>query len=110
MSAGQEHEGVSQQLVRRGSLLRTEAVRLGSRRLIQVLLALGVLVFCAGLVLGVTAHAKPTAAGLVDAEQRRQQFAIEEERFRVDCLSDVGTPDGPTEADCGPPRTPLLTG
>lgn len=52
----------------------------------------------------------PSGPGSHLGRQRRQQFAIEEERFRVDCLSDVGTPHGPTEADCGPPRTPESLG
>ena len=110
MSTRLEQPPAPQDTHPRGSLLRAEALRLCSRRMVQVLIALGLAGFLGGIALGVTQFATPTAAGLAEATQRRQQAAVEEEKFRADCLADVGSPNGPTEADCGPPRTPETLG
>lgn len=91
----------------RGSLLRTEVLRLRSRRMVRVLLGLGVLAFVAGILIASTQYAKPSAAGLARAIDRRAQVVADSERNRQQCLSSVGTPQGPpTKDQCGPPLRP----
>ncbi len=90
----------------RGSLLRAEALRIRSRRMVRILLALGALGLLAGILIASTQFAKPSAAGLADAKVRAQQILAESDRGRQQCLSAVGTPSGPPSKDqCGPPLT-----
>lgn len=90
---------------RRGSLLRAEARRFRSRRMVRVLLALALLGLLAAVAIASTQFAKPSAAGLADAARQRDQVAAQQRQFRAQCLA--GTPpDGvPVEAYCGPEQT-----
>jgi len=108
MSALQQHpETTAHDPSLRRSLLRAEVLRLRSRRMVRVLLMLGVLALLAGIVVAFTQHAKPSAAGLADAAHRRQQVVAEQERVRAGCLARVGTQNGPVNTDrCGPVLTP----
>lgn len=90
----------------RGSLLRAEGLRIRSRRMVRVLLALGALGLLGGIIIASTQFAKPSAAGLADAKVRAEQILSESNRGRQQCLSSVGTPSGPPSKDqCGPPLT-----
>lgn len=92
---------------RRGSLLRAEVRRFRSRQMVRVLLVLAVLGFVAGIVLASTQYAKPSAAGLAEASQRRDQLVAQQKEYRQQCLATVGTPVGPpTEDDCGQELAP----
>lgn len=95
-----------------GSLLRAEALRLWSRRLLRVLLALAALGLLGGVALASTQYAKPSPAVQADAERRLAAAVAESEAARQGCL-DQGIPDDfpdgepvPTvEEFCGPPVT-----
>ena len=90
----------------RGSLLRAEALRIRSRRMVRVLLVLAAVGLLAGIVIASTQYATPTAAGLADARVRAQQILAESDRGRQQCLNTVGTPNGPPSKEvCGPPLT-----
>lgn len=90
----------------RGSLLRSEALRLRSRRMVRILLALGALGLLGGIIIASTQFAKPSAAGLANAKVRAEQVLVDVGRNRQQCLSAVGTPSGPPSKDqCGPPLT-----
>jgi hypothetical protein len=83
----------------RGSLLRAEAHRFGSRRFIRLLLGLFVLGWLAAIVIGLTQYGTPDAGDLADARQRLQQEVSRQEGFRQDCLDQSGG----SEAACGQP-------
>lgn len=90
-----------------GALLRAEALRLRSRRMVRVLLAVGLLGLLAGIIISSTQFARPSAAGLAGATQRRAQLAADSARAREQCLAAVGRPQGPpSAADCGPAIRP----
>ena len=89
-----------------GALLAAESLRLWSRRLVRVLLMLGAVGYLAALLLASTQYAQPSAAGLADATARRQQVLAQQEQYRQDCLTQVGTAQGPpTVEQCGPQLT-----
>lgn len=86
-----------------GSLLGTEALRFRSRRMVRVLLLIGLVGFLAGAVVASTQFATPSAAGLADAAAHRQQIVLDQNRSRADCLASVGTFNGPPTSDECPP-------
>ena len=83
----------------RPSLLRAELLRLRSRRLLRVLLALVVLGWLAGSVISLFAFAKTTPAELEQARQQIAQIVADNNTYREDCLSD---PPDSDESSCGP--------
>ena len=90
-----------------GSLLRAELLRFRSRRFIQGLVALGLVGFLVAVGISSTQFAKPSAAGIAAAEERRDQVLVEQERFLEQCLADPGRPsDQPPEFYCGEPLSP----
>lgn len=90
----------------RGSLLRAEARRFRSRRLVRVLLVLALVGLAAGLAIASTQFAQPSAAGLAQATERRDAELAQQQQFRQQCLGAVGSVNGPqSEADCGPELT-----
>ena len=91
---------------RRGSLLRAEVRRLCSRRLIRLLLVLGLVSLVVGVGIASTQFARPSEAATAQASQQRDAQLAQQEQYRQECLGSVGTPNGPqSEADCGPEMT-----
>ncbi|MHA3705000.1 ABC transporter permease subunit [Jatrophihabitans sp. YIM 134969] len=86
----------------RPSLVRAELLRLRSRRLLRVLLALVVLGWLAATVVAVFTFAEPGAADLDRARAQIAQIVADNETYRTQCLADP--PDG-DESFCGPPTT-----
>ena len=90
----------------RPSLLRAEARRLRSRRLVRVLFALGLLGLLTAIAVETTQYARPSAAALADAAQRRDAALAEGRQFHRLCLADPGRPPQVTpEQFCGPEPT-----
>lgn len=96
----------------RGHLFRAELHRFRSRRLIQVLAGLLVLIWGAAVVIGLLSFGEPTEADYAQAQAQVDQILEDNEAFRDDCLEDPeqfagpGAPEGlsPDEI-CGPPLT-----
>ncbi len=89
-----------------GSLLRAEARRLRSRRLVRVLFVLGLLGLLTVLAVETTQYARPSAAALVDAAQRRDAAVAEGRESHRLCLADTDKPQGATpDQFCGPEPT-----
>lgn len=90
----------------RGSLLRTELLRFRCRRMVQVLLGLGLLGLLGGAALAATQYTETSPAVLAQAAENRDQSFAETQRYHAQCLTSVGTGNGPTtEQDCGPVPT-----
>lgn len=87
------------QPVVRPSLLRAELLRLRSRRMLRVLLALVLLGWLAGSVISLFSFAKTTPEELDLARQQIAQIVADNNSYRADCLTDP--PDGDLAA-CGP--------
>ena len=85
-----------------GSLLRAEGRRLRSRRLVRLLVVLGVVAFVVGVGLASTQYARTTPAGLAQARQQQEQIIADQERFRQQCLAAQAPGD---EAACPPSLT-----
>lgn len=90
-----------------GSLLRAEMLRLTSRRMVRLLVALAAVGFLAGVAIASTQYAKPSAEGLARAEVRIQEIVQQQEQYRAECLASVGRgPGGPSAPEqCGPVPT-----
>lgn len=95
--------------VRRPSLLRAELRRFRSRRLVQLLLLLGALVFAGVVALATTQFATSSPEVLAAATQQRQVVLDQSRGYREQCLAQPtpqGVPAGtPAEEYCGPPLT-----
>jgi hypothetical protein len=108
MSAVIEQAAPEQALPRPGAagLLRAELHRFGSRRFIQVLVALTVVGFVVATVIGLLNFGSPTDADYVDARAEAERFVAEQESYREDCLTDPAVPDDVAPEEwCGPPFT-----
>jgi len=92
-------------VVRRPSLLKAEARRFRSRRLIRNLLLLGVIGYAVTVVVMFTQYEKPSAEGLREARQRVDQMVAEQAQYHAECVKTT-PPDGMTIDDyCGPVPT-----
>lgn len=90
-----------------GSLLRAEALRLWSRRLVRVLVGLGLVGLIATFVIASTQYATPSADALDQARATRQSILDQNTQNHEQCLAAVGTEQGPPTADdCGPQPQP----
>ncbi len=95
-----------------GHLFRAELHRFRSRRFIQVLAGLLVLVWGAAVVIGLLNFGEPTDADYAAAQAQVDQIIEENEVYRDQCLEDPeafagpGAPEGLSpEEICGPPLT-----
>ncbi len=95
----------------RGSLFRAELHRFRARRFIQVLAAVGVLVWAVAVVIGLLSFGEPTASDYAAAQAQVDQILAENNRYREECLQNPEqfagpVPEGMTAEDvCGPPLT-----
>ena len=90
----------------RNHLFRAELHRFRSRRAIQVLAGLGVLVWAAAVVIGLLNFGEPTEADYAAAEAQMEQILRDSEVARQDCLENAPIPEGEDpDMFCG---TPLL--
>ena len=96
----------------RGSLFKAELHRFRARRFIQVLAAVGVLVWAVAVVIGLLSFGEPTADDYAQAQAQVDQIVADNNRFREECLEDPeayagpGAPEGLSPEDiCGPPLT-----
>ncbi len=96
-----------------GSLTRAEVRRFGSRRFIQLLLALAAVGYLLAVGLAsATAFSKTTPEQLAAAERNVAEIVAEQNQFREQCLEDPqrfagpgAPPDIALELVCGPPNT-----
>jgi hypothetical protein len=87
---------------RRGSLLAAEVSRLVSRRFVRWLVVLALVGLVVSVGYAFTQFAKPSAAGLAEANAQLKQVLIEADRARAECAKSI--PAGQTvETYCGPP-------
>jgi hypothetical protein len=87
-------------------LLRSEVRRFRSRRFIQVLLALSVVGWLAGLAIGLLNFGVPTPAELASAQQAVEENVRLSNEGRQQCLDDPSRPDDVSADEwCGPPIT-----
>lgn len=98
--------------VPRGSLFKAELHRFLARRFIQVLAAVGVLVWAVAVVIGLLNFGEPTAADFADAQAQIDQIVADNNQYREDCLEDPEAFAGPgapedlsPEELCGPELT-----
>ncbi len=96
----------------RGNLFRAELHRFRSRRFIQVLAGLLVLVWGASVAIGLLNYGEPTDADFAQAQEQVDQIIAENEIFREQCLEDPEQSLGPDlpeglspEELCPPPLT-----
>lgn len=87
----------------RPSLLRAEVHRFRSRRFIRILVLLALGGFVVGVVIAGTQFAKPSAAGLADAQRIMAEAGQQQEQFRQECLKQPQPPGQTAEQTCGPP-------
>jgi hypothetical protein len=87
----------------RGSLLRAELHRLGSRRFIQVLVGLSVLGWAVATVVALTQFGVPTDSDLADARAQIDQIVTESAVFHDQCLENPEQVyGGPLPAELSP--------
>lgn len=92
----------------RASLLRAEIHRFLSRRFITILVVLALIGYLGVVTLmALTVFSRPTAQDLAEAEQRRNQFIVEQNQQREICLQNPDQrPEGVSEEQfCGPEAT-----
>jgi len=91
----------------RPSLARAEVRRLSSRRLVRVLLLLGLLGLLAVVgIASATEFARTTPAQLAAAQDNIDGIVREQNGYREQCLRDPNLPEGvPTDQLCGPALT-----
>ena len=82
----------------RGSLLTAELHRFRARRFIQVLAALGAVVWAVAVVIGLLSFGEPTAADYAAAQAQVDQILEENNQYREDCLEDPEAFVGPGQA------------
>jgi len=91
--------------VRRPSLLKAEARRFRSRRLIRNLFLLGIIGYVATTIVLFTQYEKPSVEGLRAAQSRVDELVLEQTQYHADCIKTT-PPDGMTADDyCGPVPT-----
>lgn len=86
-----------------GSLVRVEMARLAARRLVQLLVAAGVLGFIVFAVVSFSQYSRPTAASLAVAEQQRDADLVASAEYYQSCVSDPDIPEDSLEFQCGSP-------
>jgi ABC-type transport system involved in multi-copper enzyme maturation permease subunit len=96
----------------RGSLVRAELHRFRARRFIQVLAAVGVVVWVVAVVIGLLNFGTPSASDYAEAQAQADQVLAENNRYHEECLADPEAFAGPgapadltPEQICGPPLT-----
>jgi hypothetical protein len=90
---------------RTGSLLRSELLRLATRRFIQVLLGLAVLGWLGAIGIGLASYARPTEADHALAQENYDAALQADQQWRQECAADAGAAGQPVEDFCGPPLT-----
>ncbi|MCW2634053.1 MAG: rane protein of unknown function [Blastococcus sp.] len=89
-----------------GRLVGSEMHRFRSRRLIQILLALGVLGWLAATVIGLLNFGNPTDSDYAQARQEIDRTVAEQAGFRQECLDQAPIPEGTSPDEfCGPEMT-----